>query len=148
MPASFHAPIIPGSPLPALLWIDTLRQHRGIIDTNTNRIYLLGSGTYDIESRLPRGTIFIQGETVPSGHLVIPSDGYEHEITGDGSDVAAGSETVMQTTVFPDHGGDIGISANTALSENVPDSQASPEAAEQQKLVSQRRECRWRNPIR
>ena len=93
VPASFRAPIIPNSHLPPLLGIDTLRAYRSIIDTNTSRIYLLGSGTYDIESHLPRGTIFLQGEVVPSGHLVIPSDGYAFEIgeiPGGNKDAAAG----------------------------------------------------------
>ena len=72
--------------------------------TNTNRIYLLGSGTYDIESHLPRGTIFLQGEVVPSGHLVIPSDSYAFEI---GELPGGDSNTTAETAAtFPDHGGE------------------------------------------
>ena len=87
--------------------MDTLREYRSIIDTNTSRIYLLGSGAYNIESHLPSGTVFLQGEVVPSGHLVIPSDGYAFEIgeiPGGDSNATAGVATAP--TTFPDHGGE------------------------------------------
>ena len=77
--ANFETPIIPGSELPALLGLDTVRRCRGIIDTNTLRLYLLGPGNYDLEKALPPGTECIQGELTPSGHFVIPCDSYGQE---------------------------------------------------------------------
>ena len=120
VPASFRAPIIPNSHLPPLLGIDTLRAYRSIIDTNTSRIYLLGSGTYDIESHLPSGTIFLQGEVVPSGHLVIPSDGYAFEIgeiPGGNNNAAAGG--TVEPATFPDHEGDNIMSGDDVVTGNM-----------------------------
>ena len=78
--ANFDTPVIPGSELPALLGLDTVRGCRGIIDTNTLRLYLLGPGDYDLAKALPPGTECIQGELSPSGHFVIPCDSYDKEI--------------------------------------------------------------------
>ena len=75
--ANFETPIIPGSQLPALLGLYTVRWCRGIIDTNTLRLYLLGPGNYDLGTALPPGTECIQGELSPSGHFVMPCDGYK-----------------------------------------------------------------------
>ena len=77
--ANFETPVVPDSELPALLGLDTVRRCRGIIDTNTLRLYLLGPGEYNIESILPSGTEMIQCELAPSGHMVIPCDSYDKE---------------------------------------------------------------------
>ena len=82
--ANFDTPIIPGSELPALLGLDTVRGCRGIIDTNTLRLYLLGPGDYDLSKALPPGTECIQGELAPSGHFVIPCDSFDQEDTDKG----------------------------------------------------------------
>ena len=139
VPANFHAPIIPNSPLPPLLGIDTLRDYRSIIDTNSHRIYLLGNGPYNIEGCLPRGTVFLQGEVVPSGHLVIPSDGYAYEIgtiTGSDNGTPASGEAVSSANIFPDHGGDSNIPEDTTFTAaimpgNEPGLQGSHEASSQ-----------------
>ena len=50
---------------------------RAVIDVATNRIYLTGSGEYDLSSIMPPGTQTIQCVDAPSGHMVIPCDLYE-----------------------------------------------------------------------
>ena len=63
---------MPNSELLALLGLDTCRQQRAIIDTNKNKMYLVGPADYDLEQLLPAGTECIDLEVAPSGHLVIP----------------------------------------------------------------------------
>jgi hypothetical protein len=72
MKGSFKSPCVPNSPLPALLGLSSLRESRGIIDTSTNRLYLVGPGDYDLGKLLPPGTACVQCEYSPSGHMMMP----------------------------------------------------------------------------
>ena len=56
----------------------SLKKCRAIIDTNDNKVYFLGPGEYNLMEILPPGTVAIQGEIAPSGHLVLPCCDFEH----------------------------------------------------------------------
>jgi hypothetical protein len=73
---TFDTPVVPNSPLPALLGLDSTRRMRGIIDTNDLCLYLLGPGDYDLKAAMPDGTETIQCELAPSGHIVVPCDSF------------------------------------------------------------------------
>ena len=72
--ASFKAPTVPNSTLPALLGLQSLKDKRTIIDLNTNRLYMCGKGDYDLDRILPSGTKCVQCYHSGSGHLVMPVD--------------------------------------------------------------------------
>ena len=76
MGATLKVPTVPDSGLPGLLGLQSLRTARSIIDTETNKLYMLGPGNYDLMSALPPGTSVIQLEEAPSGHLMMPCDQY------------------------------------------------------------------------
>ena len=63
---------MPNSNLPALLGLDATRKERGVIDTISNRLYLLGDGNYDLMQAMPAGTKVIDLEIAPTGHMLIP----------------------------------------------------------------------------
>ena len=73
----YRTPCVPDSKLPALLGLQSLRNSKAIIDTNSNRVYFLGPGNYDLLASLPPGTQSIQCETAKSGHLMMPVDDFE-----------------------------------------------------------------------
>ena len=54
--AIFRTPCVPNSELPALLGLQSIKNARGIIDTNTNMLYMVGQGDYDLARMLPPGT--------------------------------------------------------------------------------------------
>jgi len=74
--ATYKAPIVPESDLPALLGLETLKRLRGVYDAHTNQLHLLGAAGLNCEA-LPPGTTTIQCEYAPSGHVMIPIDHYE-----------------------------------------------------------------------
>ena len=76
MGATLKVPTVPDSDLPGLLGLQSLRSARSIIDTETNQLFMLGPGDYDLMSALPPGTSVIQLEEAPSGHLMMPCDQY------------------------------------------------------------------------
>ena len=67
-------PIIPDSGLPGIVGLASLRNSRSILDTISNRWYLLGPGDYDLPAHLPPGTRCVQCEYAPSGHMVARCD--------------------------------------------------------------------------
>ena len=69
---SFVTPTIPGSDVPGLLGLGSLRKNRAILDCNTLQIHFCGPEEYDLEKMLPRGTETCALEVAPSGHLVLP----------------------------------------------------------------------------
>ena len=75
--ATYKAPTVPNSDLPALLGLQSIKNSRGIIDTNENKLYLVGPGAYNLIEHLPPGTKVVQCEQAPSGHLMMPVDGFE-----------------------------------------------------------------------
>ena len=46
------------------------------MDLNTNKIYFLGPGDYDLMRAMPPGTDCYQAVEAPSGHLVLPIGEY------------------------------------------------------------------------
>ena len=69
---TYETPTIPNSSLPALLGLNACRESRMLIDTVTNRVYMMGPGNYDLEQMLPPGTRSFQCTLAPSGHLMLP----------------------------------------------------------------------------
>ena len=65
-------PTVSGSDLPGLLGLQALRKNRAVMDLNTNKIYFLGPGDYDLLRAMPPGTDCYQAAEAPSGHLVLP----------------------------------------------------------------------------
>ena len=49
---------------------------RSLIDTRTNKLYLLGPGDFDLSQCVPPGTREIQLQIAPSGHLLMECDKY------------------------------------------------------------------------
>ena len=76
MSATLKTPTVPNSDLPGLLGLQSLRQARTIIDTESNKLYMLGPGDYDMMKIMPPGTTVVQLEESPSGHLMMPCDQY------------------------------------------------------------------------
>jgi hypothetical protein len=74
----FSAPVVrqSGSNLPGLLGLKSMEEHRAVIDINKKMLIFPGPG--EVEIKLPPGSIEIQLEKAPSGHLVIPVDSYEN----------------------------------------------------------------------
>ena len=76
MKATFKVPTVPNSNLPGLLGLQSLRNARSIIDTETNKLYMVGPGNYDLSKAMPPGTSVVQLVESPSGHLMMPCDKY------------------------------------------------------------------------
>jgi hypothetical protein len=77
MKALLKVPTVPNSDLPGLLGLQSLKNSRTIIDTNTNKLYMVGPGDYDLAKLLPPGTVTIQLKESPSGHLMMPCDSFQ-----------------------------------------------------------------------
>ena len=67
---TFTAPIVPDSPVPGLLGLESMTTKRTIIDAAKNQLITLGPGDYSIQ--LPPGSEVYQCKRSPSGHLVLP----------------------------------------------------------------------------
>ena len=65
-------PTVPNSALPALLGLTAATERRVLIDTITQKVYMLGPGDYDIMKALPPGSTCFQCEKAASGHLMLP----------------------------------------------------------------------------
>ena len=65
--------------MPALMGRLSLRRMRTLIDTVSNKIYMMGPGnnSEDLDSAMPLGTRFFQAEIAPSGHVTLPCAVYE-----------------------------------------------------------------------
>ena len=66
----YAAPVIPDSPTPALLGIQSLRRRRCVIDCFSNRLYTIGPGGYKLS--LSPGSREYTLEEAHSGHLMLP----------------------------------------------------------------------------
>ena len=51
---------------------NVLKKNRAVIDANTNKLYFLGPGDYDLDKAVPPGTDILQCEMAPGGHIVAP----------------------------------------------------------------------------
>ena len=67
---SFEAPVIPNSPVPALLGIRSLKQRRALVDCFTGRMYFIGAGGYKLN--LSPGSRELKLEEAHSGHWILP----------------------------------------------------------------------------
>ena len=67
---TFRAPVIPGSPLPALLGLRTLTKMRAVIDCFHRRIVFVGEGGYKMQ--LSPGSATFRLESAVTGHLLLP----------------------------------------------------------------------------
>ena len=76
--AMLKVPTMPDSDLPGILGLQSLRNARSIIDTETNKLYMLGPGDYDLMKAMPPGTSVVQLEESSSGHLMMPCDRYHY----------------------------------------------------------------------
>jgi hypothetical protein len=72
----FKAPCVPDSDLPALFGLQSMKDSRTIIDTVTGKIYMMGSGDYDLLKGMPPGTKEIQCYHAKTGHLMMPVDDF------------------------------------------------------------------------
>ena len=66
----YVAPIIPGSDLPALWGMSSLKAQGAIIDCRNNRLWLCGPG--DVEVVPPPGSICLNLSEAETGHLLLP----------------------------------------------------------------------------
>ena len=90
----FDTPTVPKSMLPGLLGRLALKKNRVVIDFQTDKIYLLGPGDYNLIEHLPPGTDVYQGEIAPSGHLMMPCCEYESQRSvGPDNDVSLVTES-------------------------------------------------------
>ena len=71
------APTVVRSDLPGLLGLHALKRNRAVLDVNTNKLYFLGPGDYDLDKAVPPGTDIIQCEVSPSGHIILPCCEYD-----------------------------------------------------------------------
>ena len=69
---TLNVPTVSNSELPGLLGLTAMKNNRAILDCNTNKLYFLGPGDYDLDKMMPPGTDAYQLEVAPSGHLVLP----------------------------------------------------------------------------
>jgi len=72
--ATYTAPVVPGSDLPALLGLDALMAQRALLDLTTLQLHFIGPGNLQLD--LPSGSESFQLEIAPSGHLVLPCGAY------------------------------------------------------------------------
>ena len=69
---TYEVPTVPKSTLPALLGLTAATECRMLIDTLSQKVYMLGPGDYDLMKALPPGTTCFQCERAHSGHLMLP----------------------------------------------------------------------------
>jgi len=72
----FKAPCVPDSDLPALFGLQSMKNSRTIIDTVAGKIYLMGTGDYDLMRSMPPGTREIQCCHANTGHMMLPVDSF------------------------------------------------------------------------
>ena len=73
--ATYDAPVLPNSSVPALLGRKTLRDQRILLDCFNNRMYRIGPGGYSLQ--LSPGSAQYVLEESHAGHLMLPCDLYE-----------------------------------------------------------------------
>ena len=67
---SYQAPVIPGSGVPALLGLASLKANRAILDCGAGKLHLCGPGAQELN--LPAGTRSYDLRMTPSGHWLLP----------------------------------------------------------------------------
>lgn len=74
--ATYTAPVLPDSEVPALLGLRSLQARRAILDMINGRLYLCGPGRLQLTP--PPGTIVLPLESSRSGHLLLPFSDFDH----------------------------------------------------------------------
>ena len=64
------------SDLPGLLGLQSMRDHRVILDLQKLKMYFVGPGDYDLDKSLSPGTVSFELEMAPSGHLLLPCSNF------------------------------------------------------------------------
>ena len=67
----FETAVVSNSELPALLGLEGLERNKALIDIQGKRLIYVGKGGYELH--LSPGSITMQLEKVPSGHLLLPA---------------------------------------------------------------------------
>ena len=79
--ASYTAPFLPGSEIPALLGLESMEAKRTVLDLANRKMYLMGPG--DFVSQAPPGSHCLQLYKAESGHLMLPVTEYQTEANQD-----------------------------------------------------------------
>ena len=66
------------SDLPGLLGLQSMRDHRVVLDLQKLKIYFVGPGDYDLDKALSPGTVSFELEVAPSGHLLLPCSNFDN----------------------------------------------------------------------
>ena len=77
--ATYEAPVLPNSSVPALLGRKTLRDQRVLLDCFNNRMYRIGPGGYSLQ--LSPGSAQYHLEESHAGHLMLPCDAFDELAT-------------------------------------------------------------------
>ena len=72
---TYTAPVIPSSPLPALLGLNTISKLKGLIDTHNKQIIFVGPGGYKLQ--LSPGSKLYKLHSAPTGHLMLPCQSWK-----------------------------------------------------------------------
>jgi hypothetical protein len=72
---TFETAVVSGSDLPALMGLEGLERNRALIDVYGKRLIYIGHGGYEL--RLSPGSLSMQLEKVPSGHLLLPASEWD-----------------------------------------------------------------------
>jgi len=75
---TFIASIVQNSELPALLGLESLENNNALIDVANRRLVYVGKGGYEL--KLSPGSIVMQLEKVPSGHLLLPASEWKQRV--------------------------------------------------------------------
>ena len=75
--ATYTAPFLPGSEIPALLGLESMEEKRTVLDLVNRKMYLMGPGEFTIQA--PPGSHCLQLYKADSGHLMLPVTEYQSE---------------------------------------------------------------------
>ena len=93
--ATYEAPVLPNSSVPALLGRKSLRDQRTLLDCFNNRMYRIGPGGYSLQ--LSPGSAQYHLEESHAGHLMLPCDLYD-EMTASRSSGPTRAMTLTTST--------------------------------------------------
>ena len=72
----YRTPAVENSDLPGLLGLQSMRDHRVILDLQKLKMYFVGPGDYDLDKSLSPGTVSFELEVAPSGHRLLPCSNF------------------------------------------------------------------------
>ena len=71
-----RTPAVENSDPPGLLGLQSMRDHRVVLDLQKLKMYFVGPGDYDLDKALSPGTVSFELEVAPSGHLLLPCSNF------------------------------------------------------------------------